>query len=286
MAPAPTNSGNKRILFVVEAMGGGVFTYIVDLANALVDTYDMYIAYSVRRQTPENFRDYFDPRIHLIHVEHFHRAINPANDVPAFYELRRIARDIQPDIIHMHSSKAGAIGRMAFDARTPLFYTPHGYSYLMDNYRPMKRRIFHAIEAFCARRNCTTISCSKGEHEETLRMTKRALYVNNGINTRALRAITNRVAKQDHPYTVYTLGRICNQKGPALFNEIASRLPDVNFLWIGDGDLRLDLVADILNSQYNIGGSLHGAEGETDPQTAIDSERFYLRGSRDVAAIP
>ena len=35
----------KKILYVVEAMGGGVFTYIVDLANALVDTYDMYIAY-------------------------------------------------------------------------------------------------------------------------------------------------------------------------------------------------------------------------------------------------
>ena len=37
----------KKILYVVEAMGGGVFTYIVDLANALVDTYDMYIAYAI-----------------------------------------------------------------------------------------------------------------------------------------------------------------------------------------------------------------------------------------------
>lgn len=42
----------KKILYIVEAMGGGVFTYIVDLANELVDTYDMYIAYAVRKQTP------------------------------------------------------------------------------------------------------------------------------------------------------------------------------------------------------------------------------------------
>lgn len=35
----------KKILYIVEAMGGGVFTYIVDLANELVDSYDMYIAY-------------------------------------------------------------------------------------------------------------------------------------------------------------------------------------------------------------------------------------------------
>ena len=38
----------KSILFIVEAMGGGIFTYIVDLANELTDTYDMYIAYAVR----------------------------------------------------------------------------------------------------------------------------------------------------------------------------------------------------------------------------------------------
>lgn len=34
----------KKILYIVEAMGGGVFTYIVDLANELVNSYDMYIA--------------------------------------------------------------------------------------------------------------------------------------------------------------------------------------------------------------------------------------------------
>lgn len=48
----------KKILYIVEAMGGGVFTYIVDLANELVDTYDMYIAYAVRKQTPSNYKEY------------------------------------------------------------------------------------------------------------------------------------------------------------------------------------------------------------------------------------
>ena len=59
----------KKILFIVEAMGGGVFTYIVDLANELVNSYDMYIAYAVRKQTPKDFKEYFDKRIHLIKVE-------------------------------------------------------------------------------------------------------------------------------------------------------------------------------------------------------------------------
>lgn len=49
----------KKVLFVVEAFGGGVFTYIDDLANALSDEYKVYIAYSIRKETPDNFKDYF-----------------------------------------------------------------------------------------------------------------------------------------------------------------------------------------------------------------------------------
>ena len=43
------------------------------------------------------------------------------------------------------------------------------------------------------------------------------------------------------PYPVFTLGRICYQKNPTLFNTIAELLPDVRFVWIGDGELREEL---------------------------------------------
>ena len=48
----------KKILYIVEAMGGGIFTYIVDLANELVNEFDIYIAYAVRPQTPSNYKSY------------------------------------------------------------------------------------------------------------------------------------------------------------------------------------------------------------------------------------
>lgn len=231
----------KKILYIVEAMGGGVFTYIVDLANELVNKYDMYIAYAVRKQTPKNYKDYFDKRIHLIEVKNFGRAINPTKDIAAFFEVKKIAAEVKPDVIHLHSSKAGAIGRVAFDGKIPMFYTPHGYSFLMENCNPTKRRVFKLIESVCAKRNCTTISCSVGEHQETLKLTKNAAYVNNGINMKELQEIVNQTEKVAHPFTVFTLGRICYQKNPTLFNTIAELLPDVRFVWIGDGELREEL---------------------------------------------
>lgn len=230
----------KKILFVVEAMGGGVFTYIVDLANELANTYDMYIAYAVRPQTPENYKEYFDKRIHLICVKSFGRSINAIKDLKAFGEVKKIANQVQPDIVHLHSSKAGVIGRLVLDGKkTPMFYTPHGYSFLMENYKPVKRKIFHLIEAICAKRPCTTISCSLGEHQETLKLARRATYVNNGINLAEFNDLLDETGEPEtHPFTVFTLGRICYQKGPDIFNSIAKALPDVSFIWIGDGELR------------------------------------------------
>lgn len=232
----------KKILYVVEAMGGGVFTYIVDLANELVNEFDMYIAYAVRPQTPENYKEYFDNRIHLIEVKNFCREIIPVKEIRAVREVRYIAERVRPDIIHLHSSKAGVIGRIAFDGKKiPLFYTPHGYSFLMTNYNPLKRWAFRVIETVCAKKKCTIISCSLGEHQETLKLTSNAIYVNNAINTEELKKKLEKVEKINHPFTVFTLGRICYQKNPKLFNEIAKAMPEVHFLWIGDGELRDEL---------------------------------------------
>lgn len=234
----------KKLLFVVEAMGGGVFTYIVALANELVMHYDVYLAYSTREQTPGVYEDCFDERIHLIEVKHFCREIIPIEDFKAIGEVKNIARTVMPDIIHLHSSKAGVIGRVAFSGREiPLFYTPHGYSFLMEHYKPAKRKMFKAVEMLCAKRDCTTISCSYGEHLETLKITRRAAYVSNGVNTEELDKILEKAEMKEHPFTVFTLGRICHQKNPVLFNAIAEAMPDIHFLWIGDGEMKGELKA-------------------------------------------
>ncbi len=195
-------ANRTKILFIVEAMGG-VFTYIVDLGNELANMtdengsciYDMYIAYRIRKQTPKDYKRYFDKKIRMIQVESFGRAINVWKDVKAFFEIGRIANKVEPDIIHLHSSKAGALG-------------------------------------------CAAFNRYKGEHEETLKLNKRAVYVNNGINVNELEKNIGKIKVMDHPFTVFTLGRICYQKNPASFNQIAEAMPDVKFLWIGDGELR------------------------------------------------
>ena len=234
----------KRVLFFVEAMGGGVFTYITNLANGLSNDFDVYVAYATRPQTPKNYKEYFNKNVHLIKVKNFRREIS-FKDVKAFFEMKKICRLVKPDIIHLHSSKAGILGRWAFNGgKIPLFYTPHGYSFLMTNISSKKLKLYRTLERISANRNCTTISCSYGENEETKKITNKALYVDNGINIEKIdKVIEHTEKKKNKKPVIFTIGRISLQKDPVLFNRIAEYFKNLRFVWIGDGKLRSKLTS-------------------------------------------
>ena len=234
-----------KLLFVVEDMGGGVFTYIVDLTNGLVDKYDMYLAYTLRPQPPSDYKDYFDERIHLIEVKKFTRSVESLKEIKAFFEIRKIADEVKPYIIPLHSSKASALDGWTFNGKKfSLFYTPHGYCFLMKNHSAVKRYAFKMIKTVNRKWHCTTISSSEGEHQETRKFTKRAAYSENGINIEQLNKLLSDITSEsDQPFTVFTLGHIWYQKTSMLFNDTAEALSGIPFLWIEDGEMRDELIS-------------------------------------------
>lgn len=237
----------KKIIHIVEAFGGGVFTYLVELANSMVDEFDIIIAYSRRKQTPEDFKKYFDDRIKLVEIKNFTRNINPSKDLRACAEIRKLIKEEQPDIVHIHSSKAGIIGRLIITSKDKkLFYTPHGYSFLKQDDSKTKRLVYKAIEKTTAalNKNCKIVACSKGEYKESLKLSKNSTYINNGVNTREIDEIieTKEEDKTDiNNLKICTIGRIGYQKNPELFNQIAEKFQNIEFTWIGEGELRSEL---------------------------------------------
>ena len=238
----------KKILHLVEAFGGGVFTFLVELANATCEDYDVVIAYSKRKQTPENFKGYFNEKVRFIEVKNFTRSIG-AKDLKACKEVKKIIKKENPDIVHMHSSKAGIIGRLVISSKNrKLFYTPHGYSFLKQDDSKLKRFIYKSIEKVTAmyRRKCTIVACSEGEYKESLKLNKNSTYVNNGVNVKEIDKIVkyNKIKDIDtKQLKICTVGRIGFQKNPELFNKIAEEFPNINFTWIGDGELKEKLTS-------------------------------------------
>ena len=230
----------KKILMVCEAFGGGVFAYVSQLCNDMCEDFDVYLAYSLRPQTPKNFKDVLDKRVHLIQVKSFGGSIfNVSKDIQVIKELRKIAKDVQPDLIHLHSSIAGGLGRLAFSGKKiPIVYTPHGYAHILMGTGGIKLKCYKWMEEILGKRPCITLTCCKSEDDVAKTLTKRTAYVETGVNLEDLSASLDGIKPvKNEKFTVYTLGRTCVQKQPQLFNRIAELVPEANFVWIGSGEL-------------------------------------------------
>lgn len=130
-----------------------------------------------------------------------------------------------------------------------MFYNPHGFSFLKLDDSKIKRFIYKLIEKSAAIINnkCTIVGCSYGEYEEARKLNKNSICINNGIDIRKLEKEVQTVKEKDidiNNLKICTSGRIGFQKNPDLFNEIAKSFPNIQFNWIGDGELKHKLTSD------------------------------------------
>lgn len=73
------------------------------------------------------------------------RQISPWHDLRCLWRLSRLLRQLRPDILHLHSAKAGLLGRLvAKFCQIPVVYSVHGWSFSM--YKGVKARWFQALE--------------------------------------------------------------------------------------------------------------------------------------------
>lgn len=233
-----------KILHIAEPFATGVLSFLIDLTKRQVEEYDVYILYGIRPLTPPNVESLFDKRIHLIKIDDFKGALGTVLNPKAYQTIHKYYKQIKPDIIHLHSSAAGFVGRWCIPcSKTKVFYTPHGYSFLMQDGSSLKRLLYWGIEFISAKRAAKTIACSEGEYKEAYKLSKNSTFVNNGINTNELRPYIQQPLPLHHPLRICTSGRILYQKNPKLFNDIAELIPDAKFTWIGEGELKTELTA-------------------------------------------
>ena len=234
-----------RIIHIVESFAGGVYDFICDLNKGLAEEQHIII-HATRSNTPKNFFKDFSKQTKFIHWKNATREISPKYDLLALWELINILKKYDNvDVIHLHSSKAGFLGRIAarvLGLQNKVVYTPHGVSFLRQDVSQTKQNIFIWLEKIGSWFGGATIACSKSEMNEFHKYRLPADYINNGITCKKS-SITH---FEDKKLCVGTIGRITSQKNPRLFNQIAKHFtnsPTIEFLWIGDGELRHELNA-------------------------------------------
>lgn len=227
-----------KLLCVCEAMATGIFFFLNSLLNRLCEDYDVVIVYAERYETPKDLRAQFDDRIKLIKMDTFRRGMDPRMIWAAQRDLRRIIQQEKPDVIHLNSSMAGIVGRIAAaGSGIPVLYTPHLFSFLQPSFSAVKRMVFCAAEWLLARTGGYIIGVSESEYLAAAKLTRRAGYINNCIDV-VLPAPEPTAHAAGMGLRAGTSGRILPQKCPGRYAELAKLVPQDEIVWIGDGELR------------------------------------------------
>jgi glycosyltransferase involved in cell wall biosynthesis len=100
----------------------------------------------------------------VVTVPELHREISPLRDLRSVYHVAELIRELRPHILHTHTAKAGAIGRMAAmlagDAAPPIVvHTFHGHV-LRGYFGPLRSGFFRLLERWLARRTTALIAVS------------------------------------------------------------------------------------------------------------------------------
>ena len=223
-----------RVLHVVEAFGGGVFEVVRLLSEYFAaDGHPVAIAYGRRSETPEDVRAKIAPEVELFPLPWDRRA--PREQLSAARALRRLAANWEHDVVHLHSSFAGAIGSLALPRSTPKVYTPHGYSFTMQSRSSSQRGLFKAIEWLTSRGVDVIGAVSEAEARDARQVApaNKVTVVRNGIPELDDPPAGGPPERPGRPRAI-AVGRITEQRQPAAAARILASVADIaDVSWVG-----------------------------------------------------
>lgn len=235
-----------KVVHIVEALAGGITTYFKDLSDYFggdsveVETIETIVLYSNNRKEVDSkkIEKEFSKGITLIELDMI-REFSIVKDLSSLINLYKTLKKINPDVVHLHSSKAGALGRLAcfmlFNKKIKVFYTPHGYSFIREDISSFSKKTYWYIEKLIQKLfGGTIIACGDTEYVLSKKIGKSILN-RNGISVSEIQKHVSEYKNQK--LTIGIVARITFARNPTLFNDIALLFPEYDFVWIGDGEL-------------------------------------------------
>lgn len=215
-----------KILHVITRSDlGGAQTVVISLANFMCKEHEIIVA--AGEDGP--MWNILDEKIKKIKIKEIVRQISPLNDIKAFLKLRRLYNKEKPDVIHLHSSKVGILGRLAFPSKK-IVYSVHGFDSIRLAYRqflPIEKALRNRCKAIVLASNYDKKNLIKEGIVEELHVVYNGIHLpknESGIFIEGL---------DKYEKVVMCIARISPQKRFESYIEIAKSLPQYAFVWIG-----------------------------------------------------
>lgn len=241
-----------HILHVLEATQGGTRRHVLDLLPGLARLgYRCELVYSLRRYAPfeADAGQLRHNGILTSEIPMTHHADLKLN-LRAAWQLAQHLRRSRPQVLHLHSTVAGLVGRLALKLSglaIPCVYTPHCIAF-DTGMGPFQRRSARLIEHLCSGATSHFIAVSQHEAHllrRTVAPASKVSVVYNGVNLQELDELTGRAGPSplgesaDGQYIIGCFGRLSRQKNQeALIRSLPGLLrsvPGARLVLVGDG---------------------------------------------------
>jgi glycosyltransferase involved in cell wall biosynthesis len=299
---AATSSARVKVAQILESAGGGVGRHAIDLVSALGEDsrFEVHLIHSAERMD-ERYRLGMGSFGNSVRVQEITmtRAIQPGRDLRSLLAIYWYLRQHGPfAAVHVHSSKAGAIGAVAARlAGVPeVVFTPHAF-YSMG-LGGTKKKLYQFIEKCCATLCHHLVAVSAQERDYIVRhrlaTPKKIVVIPNGIpvNTddqpdiQQSSRLRLRQQLEIGPETrlIGSIGRLTTQKDPLAFVELVARRAsryDANaecYLMAGDGDLEPEVLRAI--ERAGLGDRLRFLGFRSDVDELMAALDIYVLHSR------
>ncbi|PMC37360.1 glycosyltransferase family 1 protein [Bacillus sp. UMB0899] len=244
-----------KVTYICEALGGGVRKHLVDLLDHIdKNKYEVHVIHGVNRMDTV----FIDAKNRLDNVKFYpvaemEREISVKKDFAALMKVVGILKNIKPDVVHCHSSKAGVLGRVAakYLRIKKIYYTPHGYIFQNPTISNKKMKLFTFIEKALANNFSTkVIHVSKGEEAEAIKHNilpvEKSTVVYNGMD---IPEVKDEGIKDI--FHIVTIARMDDQKNPweaiKIIEGLLNQYPNIMYTYVGDGKYYNE-IAEYVNS--------------------------------------
>ena len=240
----------KILQIITKCELGGAQAVIANLSNCLVGDHEVYVASG---EGDGKMWNLFHPDVKRIHLKHLQRSVNLKEDFLALREIWKLYKQIKPDVVHLHASKVAILGKLAIP-REKIVYTVHGF----DSIR-VANRVFLPITRLTQRLCASTVGVSKYDYDNLIseRITHNVEVIYNGIPRPDTSSMKDIPLFHQYNKTILAIARLVPPKEPRLFIEIAKRLPQYGFFWIGNNEeVEYDDIPDnchFMGNLYNAG---------------------------------
>jgi len=141
-----------KVLHIITRMNtGGPAVFLDHLTTSLANLgCESTIAYGYCESNEIDYLDSKKLSSKTNKIKSLHRSLNPYHDLKSFFQIRKIIKSTNPDLINTHTSKAGVLGRLAaksVDRTLPVAHTFHGHL-IYGYFARYKSLLFTIIEKF------------------------------------------------------------------------------------------------------------------------------------------